>query len=65
MTEQELREKIFQLEYENLKLKEYIKKIVSASDCYFSAKSDFIVELNNLRNYITYSMEKKDEISGI
>lgn len=65
MTEQELREKIFQLENENIKLKEYIKKIVSASDCYFSAKSDFIVELNNLRDYITYSIGEKNEISGI
>lgn len=58
MTEQELREKIFQLENENIKLKEYIKKIVSVSDLYFSAKSDFLKELGDLRNYVQYSMEE-------
>lgn len=59
MTEQELREKIFHLENENIKLKEYIKKIISVSDLYFSAKSNFLIELGNLRNYIKYSMEEE------
>lgn len=39
--------------------KTYIKKIVSVSDLYFSAKSDFLKELGDLRNYVQYSMEEE------